>query len=109
MKPTPPPQTPTRVTLQTVLDRLALEASDVSDTRKRDLRSAVTSFAKLRDQPPAAIPLDLADIRRTLDGMVPARAQDIAQAMGKPAQRPCRRHRGLGPAADAQDRRPRPR
>ena len=43
--------------------------------RKRDLRSAVTSFAKLRDQPPAAIPLDLADIRRTLDGMVPARAK----------------------------------
>ena len=45
------------------------------DTRKRDLRSAVTSFAKLKGQPPAAIPLDLADIRRTLDGMVPAQAK----------------------------------
>ena len=47
----------------------------LSDSRKRDLRSAVTSFAKLRGQPPAAIPLDLADIRRTLDSMVPARAK----------------------------------
>ena len=45
------------------------------DTRKRDLRSAVTSFAKLKGQPPAAIPLDLADIRHTLDGMVPAAGQ----------------------------------
>jgi hypothetical protein len=39
------------------------------------LRSSVTSFAKLRDQVPAAIPLDLADIRRTFDGVLPARAK----------------------------------
>jgi integrase len=57
-----------------VLDRLAGDGG-LSDTRKRDLRSAVISFAKLRDQPPAAIPLDLADVRRTLDGMVPAQAK----------------------------------
>ena len=57
-----------------MLDRLA-SRGDLQDTRRRDLRSAVISFAKLRDRPPAAIPLDLADIRRTLDGMVPARAK----------------------------------
>jgi integrase len=43
------------------------------------LRSSVHSFAKLTEQPPAAIPLDLARIRRTLDGMVPARAQISAK------------------------------
>jgi integrase len=74
MKPNPPPPSTTPVTLRTVLDRLAGNSS-LSDTRRRDLRSAVVSFAKLRGQPPAAIPLDLADIRRALDGMVPARTQ----------------------------------
>ena len=74
MKPNPPPPPAAPVTLQTVLDRLAGD-DGLSDTRKRDLRSAVTSFAKLKGQPPAAIPLDLADIRRTLDGMVPAQAK----------------------------------
>jgi integrase len=61
-------------TLQTVLDRLAADAS-LSPSRKRDLRCAVTSFAKLRGQPPAAIVFDLADIRRTLDVTVPAWAK----------------------------------
>jgi integrase len=70
MKHDPPPPT----TLLSVLDRLAGDGG-LSDTRKRDLRSAVTSFAKLRGQLPAAIPLDLADIRRTLDGTVPAQAK----------------------------------
>lgn len=74
MKIDPLPQSVSVATLQTVLDRLAATRG-LPDTRKRDLRSAVTSFAKLRGQPPAAIPLDLADIRRTLDGMVPARAK----------------------------------
>jgi hypothetical protein len=74
MKHNPPPPTATPPTLQSVLDRLAGDGG-LSDTRKRDLRSAVTSFAKLRDQLPAAIPLDLADVRRALDGMVPAQAQ----------------------------------
>ena len=66
------PTTPT--TLQSVLDRLAAN-DDLSASRKRDLRSAVTSFAKLCEQPPAAIALDLADIRKTLDGIVPAQAR----------------------------------
>jgi integrase len=74
MKPNPVLPNATPATLQTILDRLAGDGG-LSDTRKRDLRSAATSFAKLLDQPPAAIPLDLADIRATLDGMVPARAQ----------------------------------
>ena len=74
MKPNPVLPNAAPATLQTILDRLAGHAG-LSETRKRDLRSAVTSFAKLMGQPPAAIPLDLADIRRTLDSMVPARAQ----------------------------------
>jgi integrase len=68
------PQKVTVVTLQTVLDRLSA-ASGLSPSRKRDLRSAVTCFAKLVDQPPAAIPMDLAAIRQSLDRMVPARAK----------------------------------
>ena len=74
MKPNPPPPPAPPVTLQTVLDRLAGD-DGLSGTRKRDLRSAVTSFAKLKGQPPAAVPLDLADIRNTLDGMVAAQAK----------------------------------
>jgi hypothetical protein len=63
-----------RVTLQDVLARL--EASEnLSATRRRDLRSAVTTYAKLIDQKPESIALDLAAIRRTLDTMVPAAAQ----------------------------------
>ena len=46
MKPNPPPQTTAPATLQTVLDRLTADAG-LPKTRKRDLRSAVTSFAKL--------------------------------------------------------------
>jgi hypothetical protein len=61
------------VTLQDVIDRLA--GAELGVTRKRDLRSAVITYAKLVDQRPAAVPLDLADIRRTLDGMVPIAAK----------------------------------
>ena len=68
------PGVPAAGTLQTVLDRLAANC-DLSDTRKRDLRSAVASFAKLGEQPPGAIPLDLAEIRRILDRTIPARAK----------------------------------
>jgi hypothetical protein len=61
-------------TLQDVLDRLN-GAPGLFETRKRDLRSAITTFTKVRGEPPAAIPLKLADIRRTLDGIVPREAQ----------------------------------
>jgi hypothetical protein len=61
-------------TLQDVIDRLAGNRS-LSNTRKRDLRSAVVSFGKLTDRAPAAIPVNLASIRATLDAMVPARAK----------------------------------
>jgi hypothetical protein len=68
-----PPIT-TAMTLQTVLDCLSANPG-LTTSRKRDLRSAVTSFARLMDQPPAAIPMDLAAIRQSLDRMVPARAK----------------------------------
>ena len=61
-------------TLQDVLDRL-VAAPGLSETRKRDLRSAVVTFAKLTDQAPVLIPLDLASIRAALDAMVPAQAK----------------------------------
>lgn len=67
------PSTAALATLQDVIDRLA--GGSLADTRKRDLRSAVVTYAKLVGRLPAAIPLDLADIRRTLDGMVPVQAK----------------------------------
>jgi integrase len=59
-------------TLQDVLDRLSDDG--IADSRRRDLRSAVASFAKLVDKTPGLIPLDLAEIRRRLDSAVPAQA-----------------------------------
>jgi len=78
MKTERPPITGTLVTLQDVLDRLAL-LDGLSHARRRDLRSAVKCFAKLAGVPPGAIPLDLATIRQTLDGMVPAQAKVSAK------------------------------
>jgi hypothetical protein len=74
MKLHPSPMTAAPATLQDVLDRLASDPT-LLPNRKRDLRSAVTSFAKLRSQQPAAIPLDLGDIRQTLDHVEPAWAK----------------------------------
>jgi integrase len=66
MKHSPAPEKFATPTLQTVLDQIASN-SDLVDTRKRDLRSAVISFAKLSDKAPCSIPLVLADIRGLLD------------------------------------------
>jgi integrase len=65
------PQEASLVSLQTVLDRLSSHP-ELTPARKRDMRSAVNCYAKLVDQPPAAIPLDLAAIRQRLDKIVPA-------------------------------------
>ena len=65
-------------TLQNVLDRLAGDRA-LAVSRRRDLRSAVTTFAKLAEKPPAEILLDLGAIRRTLDSMVPAQAKVSAK------------------------------
>jgi integrase len=78
MKTHPLPQIAVTATLQSVLDRLAVDEG-LSETRKRDLRSAVISFAKLVEQPPATIPLDIARIRMSLDSMTPGRAQISAK------------------------------
>ena len=74
MKTTTLPPSTIPVTLETVIDRVARNDA-LSDIRKRDLRSAVRSFARLREKPAGAIPLDLADIRSTLDGILPAQAK----------------------------------
>ena len=73
MKRDPIPLTAAPATLQDVKDRIA--GSSLPETRKRDLLSAVATFAKLTGRRPAEIPLDLADIRQTLDRMVPAQAK----------------------------------
>jgi hypothetical protein len=61
-------------TLQDVLDGLAGNSS-LSDTRRRDLRSAVVCFAALVDSSPTHVSLDPAAIRSVLDLMVPIQAK----------------------------------
>jgi len=63
-----------RATLQDVVDRL-LANPGLAETRKRDLRSALSVFAKVVGQPLSAIPLELAAIRSKLDGVAPAQAK----------------------------------
>src|SRR5262249_17469646 len=77
MKSAPQPHTGSRLTLADVLARLA--AAGIGDTRRRDLRSAVATYAKLVDKEPAAIALDLAELRHTLDRLVPAEAEVSAK------------------------------
>jgi integrase len=74
MKVDPSPPTAKPATLQDVLDRLGGDGN-----RQRDLRSAVTSFARLISRLPFAVPLDLGTIRQTLDGMVAAQAKMSAK------------------------------
>jgi integrase len=91
MKPTATPPTGAQITLQHVLDRLADAA--LTNGRRRDLRSALTTYTKLIGKEPTAIPLDLTEIRHTLDDLVPAEAKvsrkrwanlrsDLAAAIG---------------------------
>jgi integrase len=61
-------------TLQDVIDRVVDNAA-LSSSRKRDLRSGVVVYAKIVGEAPAAILLDLAAIRKTLDGVVPLQAK----------------------------------
>ncbi len=78
-----PPQHAGLVTLQTVLDRL-VESPELTPRRKRDLRSAVTCFARLAEQTPGAIPLDLAALRQKLDTTEPAWAK-VTRKVGEHA------------------------
>ena len=66
-EPAPPP--PAR-TPQDVLD-LVGGNPDLSETRRRDLRSAVVTYGKVTGEPLSTIPMDLVAMRRTLDGLVP--------------------------------------
>ena len=63
-----------RPTLQDVLGGLNGNPA-LSESRRRDLKSAVNCFATLTDSTPALIPLDLAEIRAVLDLMVPIQAK----------------------------------
>jgi integrase len=66
----PSKTTAAATTLAEVVERLCANA-DLSDTRKRDLRSAVVIYGKIVGAPLGEIPLELAAIRKTLDGVVP--------------------------------------
>jgi hypothetical protein len=70
-RPTPSEVPPT---LQQVFDRISAR-TDLPDTRKRDLRSAVAVYGKIVGAPLSEILLDLAAIRQTLDGVVPLQAK----------------------------------
>ena len=72
-------------TLQDVVQRLMANPG-FSDIRKRDLRSAVVVIGKLIGQPLAAIPLDLAVLRQTLDALVPALTALRAAPPGDPIE-----------------------
>jgi len=60
--------------LQEVFDRVSAKR-DLSDTRKRDLRSSVAIYGEIVDTPLREIPLDLAAMRKTLEGVVPLQAK----------------------------------
>jgi integrase len=62
------------VTLRNVLDALDRNP-DLPVTRKRDLKSALNTYAKVAGNQPATIALDLAKIRETLDGTVPLQSK----------------------------------
>jgi len=64
----------TRPTLQDVLDGVKGNET-LSETRQRDLRSAVNSFAALIDSTPSLVPLDLSAIRSVLDLTLPIQAK----------------------------------
>ena len=89
MKHDPPSQLMGPATLQTVLDRLAADPA-LSETRKRDLRSAVIAFAKLKGLSPTALVLNLAEIRTTLDARwqaaVEARLAALLDGPGREAR-----------------------
>jgi hypothetical protein len=68
------PEPPPAPTLQDVVD-LVGGNPDLSENRRRDLRSAVVSYGKVVGEPLSTIPMDLAAIRKTLDGVVPMQAK----------------------------------
>src|SRR5262249_33688445 len=61
-------------TMQDVIDRV-LKSAGLSESRKRDLRSAIVNYGKIVGEVPAAISIDLAAIRKTLDEVVPLQAK----------------------------------
>jgi len=101
----PTPAAP--VTLQHVIDRVGAN-DDLAETRRRDLRSAIMIYSKICGEFPAAIPLDLAAIRKTLDGVVPLQAKvsrkrwanlrsDIAAAIAASGLQPTLKTSGIEP------------
>jgi integrase len=97
-------------TLQDVLDRLGTNTA-LSDSRRRDLRSGIVVYAKVVGEAPAAISMDLASIRKTLDGVVPLQAKvsrkrwanlrsDIAGAIAASGMQPMLKTSGVEPDED---------
>jgi hypothetical protein len=104
-QPEPPPPAPT---LQDVVDLVGGNA-DLSATRRRDLRSAVVTYGKVVGEPLSTIPMALAAIRKTLDGVVPMQAKvsrkrwanlrsDLAAAIATSGLQPMLKTAGVEPS-----------
>jgi integrase len=105
-----PPKTAAATMLDEVGERLCANA-DLSDTRKRDLRSAVVVYGKIVGAPLGEIPLDLAAIRKTLDGVVSLQAKisrkrwanlrsDLAAAIAAAGMQPMLKTSGVKPSEE---------
>lgn len=62
--------TPSRATLQTVLDALA--TADMQPRQRQDMASVVRTVARLLEAEPSAIDLDVQRLRQRLEGIAPA-------------------------------------
>jgi integrase len=107
----PPPPAPAP-TLQNVVD-LVGGNPELSETRRRDLRSAVVTYGKVVGEPLSTIPMDLAAIRKTLDGVVPMQAKvsrkrwanlrsDLAAAIATSGLQPMLKTAGVEPSKEWQ-------
>ena len=103
-----PAAAPPAPTLRDVVD-LVGGNPDLSETRRRDLRSAVVTYGKVVGEPLSTIPMDLAAIRKTLDGVVPMQAKvsrkrwanlrsDLAAAIATSGLQPMLKTAGVEPS-----------
>ena len=63
-------QTPSRATLQTVLDAVQADPN-LTSRQRQDMLSAVRTVARLLGSPPQAIALDVQSLRRRMEGLAP--------------------------------------
>ena len=74
-------QTPSRATLQTVLDAVRADPN-LTSRQRQDMLSAVRTVARLLGSPPQAIALDVQSLRRRMEGLAPLRHTAFQRAAG---------------------------